>query len=83
MTTVTLTLDDAAAAKARQVAQRRNSSLEDMLKVFVLKLSQDDSSESASAQRESMAQILMATFQELSRPLGGKGYTSRDELYER
>jgi hypothetical protein len=83
MTTLTLTLDDAAAAKARQVAQRRNSSLEDMLKGFVVSLGQDDATDSRLAQRESAVQRLMGSFRELSRPLGGKGYTSRDELYER
>ncbi len=83
MTTLSLTLDDAAAVKARHVARRRQTSLEDMLRGFVASLGEDDSDDTASAQRESAAMKLLASFQELSRPLGGKGYTSRDELYER
>ncbi|MFZ4766613.1 MAG: hypothetical protein ACOYMN_16800 [Roseimicrobium sp.] len=83
MTTLTLTLDDAAAAKARHAAQRRHCSLEDMLCRFVVSLSHDGSDEAVAANREAAAQKLMTTFQELSRPLGGKGYASRDELYER
>jgi hypothetical protein len=83
MTTLTLTLDDAAAAKARQAARRRQSSLEDLLQRFVVKLGDEATAEAASGQRESAAQKLIASFRELSRPLGGKGYASRDELYER
>lgn len=83
MTTLTLTLDDAAAAKARQAAQRRQSSLEELLHRFVLNLGNEVTAGAPSGQRESAAAKLIASFRELSRPLGGKGYTSRDELYER
>jgi hypothetical protein len=83
MTTLVLTLDDAAAAKARLAAQRRQSSLEDLVQRFVVNLGQEENGDGAAELRESAAQKLIVSFQQLSRPLGGKGYHSRDELYER
>jgi hypothetical protein len=83
MTTLTLTLDDAAALKAQQVAQRRHTSLEDMVRGYVMSLSNEEMEDEISSQRESAWRKLAATFRDLSRPLGGKGYSSRDELYER
>jgi hypothetical protein len=83
MTTVVLNLDDAAAAKARLAAQRRKSSLEGLLQQFVVDLGQEEATDAVSAKREIAAQKLVATFQQLSRSMGGKGYNSRDELYER
>ena len=83
MTTLVVTVDDAAASKARQVAQRRQTSLENMLSGFVVSLSKDDSDPEVTGEREAAAENLSGTFQALSRPLGGKGYVTRDELYER
>jgi hypothetical protein len=83
VTTLTLTVDDEDALRARQIAQRRHTSLEEMLQSFVANLGRDENGELALAQRQSAAQKLLATFQDLSRPLGGKGYATRDELYER
>ena len=82
MTTLTLTLDDQAAHKARQAARRRKVTLEDLVRQFVEKLGRSESDPKA-APGEAAAQHMEALFRQLSRPLGGKGYTTRDELYER
>ena len=82
MTTLTLTLDDQAARKARQAARRRQATLEDLVRQFVEKLGRSESDANATP-GEAAALHMEALFRQLSRPLGGKGYTTRDELYER
>ena len=82
MTTLTLTLDDAAARKARRAARRAQASLEDLLCQFVEKLGSSEP-DSAVSQGEQAARNMETLFGKFSRPLGGKGYSSRDELYER
>ena len=51
MTTLTLTLEDAAAGKARQVAREKQTSLEDMLRQFVMRLSQGEAEDHAAIGR--------------------------------
>jgi hypothetical protein len=82
MTTLILMLDDHAARRAHQAAQRRQASLEDLVRQFVEKLGRTES-DAGEAQREAAAKQMEVLFRQLSRPLGGKGYITRDELYER
>jgi len=82
MTTLTLNLDDHAARRARQAAQRQQASLEDLVRQFVEKLGHTEPREDAD-RREDAARHMEFLFRQLSRPLGGKGYITRDELYER
>ena len=82
MTTLTLTLDDHDAQKAQQAASRRQATLEDLVRQFVEKLGHSESDTKA-APGEAAAQHMEALFRQMSRPLGGKGYVTRDELYER
>ncbi len=82
MTTLTLTLDDHDAHKAHQAARRRQATLEELVRQFVVKLGRSESDPKAPL-GEAAAQNMEMLFRQLSRPLGGKGYTTRDELYER
>ncbi len=82
MTTLTLTLDDHDAQKAQQAARRRQATLEDLVRQFVEKLGRTESDPKV-APGEAAAQHMEALFRQMSRPLGGKGYVTRDELYER
>ncbi len=49
---------------------------------FVSSLAGSDKKDAHEEDDSAVAQ-LARTFQTMSRPLGGKGYTTRDELYER
>jgi hypothetical protein len=82
MTTITLTLDDTAARQAGQVARRRRVSLEDLLRDCISRLAHEQAVV-GSSQREAAVKTLRDSFANYSRPFGGKGYTSRDELYDR
>lgn len=82
MTSLTLTLNDHDARKAQQAARRRQATLEDLVLQFVERLGRSESDPKA-AHGEAAAQHMEALFRQMSRPLGGKGYVTRDELYER
>ena len=78
MTTLNLTVDDQIASRAEQVAKERNTTLNQLVGEFLEQLTPTEQ-----AQRDSSADRLAATFRDLSRPLGGKPYQNRDELYDR
>src|SRR4051812_29889286 len=82
MTTLSFTLDDVAAARVQTAARRRHTTVETLFVKFVGSLTSHDVEDVGDTNDEAAAQ-LAHTFQALSRPLGGKGYTTRDELYER
>ena len=82
MTTLTLTLDDHAARKAQQAARRRQVTLEHLLSQFIEKLGRSEP-DNKTTPGEVAALHMESLFRQLSRPLDGKGYTTRDELYER
>ena len=82
MTTLSITLDDAAAKRVQTVARKNRTTVETLFVTFVSSLSGQDANESRDTNDEA-ATNLARTFQTLSRPLGGKGYLTRDDLYER
>ena len=77
METLTITLDDSAADRVRTVARKHSTTVEFLFTSFVASLSTPDTGDNDAEK------VLASTFQNLSRPLGGKCYTNRDELYER
>jgi len=84
MTTFTVTLkDESALHKATQIAKLQNTSLEELISGFLVSLTDDSSANGAIPNRSRAVSELQSSFQSLSRALGGKGYSSRDELYER
>ena len=56
--------------------------MEGLFVTFVTSLTGSGADDARDTHDEAASQ-LTRTFQTLSRPLGGKGYTTRDELYER
>lgn len=82
MTTLSITLDDAAANRVQTVARKHHTTVETLFVSFVSSLGGQDANERRDTNDEAAAN-LARTFQTLSRPLGGKGYLTRDVLYER
>jgi hypothetical protein len=82
MTTLSITLDEVTAARVQTVARRKRTTVETLFASFVSSITNQGSEEAKDSNDEATAQ-LVHTFQTLSRPLGGKGYVTRDELYER
>lgn len=82
MTTLAITLDDAAATQVQSVARKNHTTVERLFVSFVSSLGGEDANEKRAPNDEAAAR-LARTFQTLSRPLGGKVYVTRDELYER
>ena len=82
MTTLSISLDDAAANRVQTVARKHHTTVERLFVSFVSSLGGQDANEDHAPNDEAAAR-LARTFQMLSRPLGGKGYVTRDELYER
>jgi hypothetical protein len=78
MTTLNLTVDDQVASRAEQVARERNTTLNQLVSEFLEHLTPAEQ-----AKRTSSADRLAKTFRDLSRPIGGKPYQNRDELYDR
>lgn len=82
MTTLSITLDDVAADRVQTVARKKHTTVETLFVNFVSSLAGNGAEEGTHASDEAAAQ-LTRTFQTLSRPLGGKGYVTRDDLHER
>lgn len=83
MTSFTVTLkDENTLKKAAQIAALKNTSVDDLIAGFLVSLSAEDV-EAASSDRSRLVDKLQDSFRSMSRSLGGKGYVSRDELYER
>lgn len=77
MTTISVRIDDHLAEQARQIAADRNTTLDELVQKYLKQLTSAAPASSTSADR------LLQTFRDLSRPLGGKPYQQRDELYDR
>jgi antitoxin component of RelBE/YafQ-DinJ toxin-antitoxin module len=78
MTTISVTVDDQLAERAQQAAAERNTTLDDLVQQYLKQLASATQGASDVA-----ADRLLQTFRDLSRPLGGKPYQQRDELYDR
>ena len=78
METLTFVIETQLAARARQVAMQRHTTVDSLVVEFLSGLtSSDETSQQNAADR------LVATIEELSRPMGGKSWSNRDELHDR
>jgi len=78
MTKLALTIDDSAAEKARLVAARRKITVDCLVQSLIEGLSVEDEEDSRRA-----CEALENSFRLVSKPLGGKPWKDRDELYDR
>lgn len=78
MTTLTLTIDDTAAEKARRVALRRQMTLDSLVQGLIEGLAEEDQEIGRRA-----CEALDKSFRLVSVPMGGKPWNDRDELYDR
>ena len=78
METLTLVIETELATRARHVAQQRHTTVDSLVTEFLSGLTDDETTSHQEA-----ANRLMATIDELSRPMGGKSWSNRDELYDR
>ena len=77
MTTINIRVDDQLAEQAQRIAADRKTTLDDLVGQYLKQLTAKTSANDAAADR------LLQTFRDLSRPLGGKPYQQRDDLYDR
>lgn len=78
MTTLSLIVDDQLASRAERIAAERNTTLDHLVQQYLEQLTSTDQ-----ATRDSATDRLASTIRDLSRPLGGKPYSHRDELFDR
>lgn len=78
MTILSLTVDDQLANQAQFDAAECNTPLNHLLLEFLVQLTSADH-----AARDSAADRLKSTIRNLSRPMGGKPYRDRHELFDR
>ena len=78
MTTLTLTIEDSVAEKARLVARRRRITLDCLVQRLIEGLAVDDQKAGRDAYEASDE-----SFRLVSAPLGGKPWNDRGELYDR
>lgn len=85
MTSLTIQLqDDSLVEKAARVARAQKTSVDAMIGGFLASLTDTSGAEdNEQAKRQKLVEELEESFRLLSRPMGGKGYVNRDELYER
>jgi|GEM_PF-4355547 hypothetical protein len=78
METLTLVIANELAAHARRIAEQRHTTVNLLVTEFLSGLKTPEETS-----RREAAEHLVATIHELSRPMGGKSWSNRDELYER
>lgn len=78
METLTLIIETQLATRARQVAEQRHTTVDSLVTEFLSGLTSDDETS-----RQEAANRLVVTIEELSRPMGGKSWSNRDELHDR
>jgi len=78
METLTLVIESQLATRARQIASQRNTTVDSLVTEFLSGLTSN-----AEVSRQEAANRLVATIEELSRPMGGKSWSNRDELHDR
>ena len=77
MVEVTLQLDEELAERAKRIAARRHTTVDAIVGQCLAQLPDDG------VRRAAATNQLIETLRQLSRPMGGKPWKSRDELYER
>jgi len=78
MATLTLQVDLQTVDRARRAAEKQSTTLDALVGDYLAQLAKTDEQARAEA-----AEHLLRTLRELSRPMGGKPWTDRDELYDR
>lgn len=78
MIPLVLQVDEKLAERAKRVAERQNITVDYMVEQYFAQLPDDGSEESKLGTEQ-----LLETLGKLSRPMGGKPWKDRDELYER
>lgn len=78
MEALTLVIETELATRARHVAQQSHTTVDLLVTEFLSGLTDDET-----ASHQEAAARLMATIDELSRPMGGKLWSNRDELHDR
>lgn len=78
MTTLTLSIDEQSARTAQRIAQQRQTTVDAIVQELLDQLGRED----LDVQQRSVEE-LKQSFHEVSRPLGGKLWKQRDELYDR
>lgn len=78
MVALSLQVDEKLAERAKRAAERQNITLDAMVEQYFAQLP-DEVSGGTIAE----SQQLIETLRRLSRPMGGKPWKNRDELYER
>ena len=77
MVEVTLQLDEGLAERAKRIAARRHTTVDAIVTQCLAQLPDDG------VGRGTATDQLMEILRQLSRPMGGKPWKGRDELYER
>ena len=78
MTTLTLSIDEQSANIAYRIAQQRQTTVDVIVQELLAQLGREEFDE-----RHHAVEELERSFHEVSRPLGGKLWKNRDELYDR
>ncbi len=78
MTTLTLSIDEQSARTAQRIAQQRQTTVDAIVQELLDQLGREDFDV-----RHRSVEELEQSFREVSRPLGGKLWKQRDELYDR
>ena len=78
MTTLTLSIDEQTANTAYRIAEQRQTTVDVVVQELLDQLGREECDE-----RHHAVEELERSFHEVSRPLGGKLWKNRDELYDR
>ena len=78
MSTVTLQIDSQIAERGEAIARHRDISLSSLVEALL-----DQLAHSETETRAQQAEHLIVTLRQLSRPMGGKPWTDRNQLHER
>ena len=79
---ITVNIDDEVAEKVRKIAAGKNTTLEALLRDYLLSVAYSDVPEREAAARKEAADKLLETIDRVSRPMGPRNWT-RDDLYDR
>ena len=79
---ITLNIDDETVRKVRKIAADKNTTLEALLRDYLISVAYSNVLEREAAERKEAVQKLRESWDKLSRPMGPRNWT-RDDLYDR